>query len=50
MEIDIEGEVLKNGIIGTIDEKMYIYCNEKDPNRSKFLFSCCDGCEHNPIE
>ena len=32
----------KNGII-------FIYCNEKDKKRGKFLFKCCKGCKHNPI-
>ncbi|MFA6314955.1 MAG: hypothetical protein WC648_01115 [Candidatus Paceibacterota bacterium] len=47
-------EALKNGFLATLadDEQggIWVYCNEKDPNRKGFLLKCCKGCKHNPYE
>jgi len=42
-------EVIKTGLIGKLDEDnpFIVYCNEKDKDRGKFLFRCCEGCKHN---
>lgn len=46
-----EKKTIKNGYIGKLDEEnpFFIYCNEKEYTKGKFLFKCCGGCKHNPL-
>lgn len=49
--IEYGDKVINKGKIVAINgiDNVFIYCNEMDKKRGKFLFKCCKGCKHNPF-